>query len=209
MREFSKKTKMLARRFSQALFIFIFFYLLDRSDGFPLPEKLPLGFFFRMDGLLALFSSVSTGHFAVYFMPSAVLMALLVMRGNFFCYWICPVGGLIDFGNIVVVRRKWRSGIRVPAFVRKIRLFLLAGFLLTALAALFVEVPNLFWPSDPFVIITRAFVLGKGWMILFAIILAASIAVPRIWCNCICPLGCLYHYLGRAGRAGLFKKRKK
>ena len=204
-----KKTKIFVRRFTQVFFILFFFYLLDRSADFPLPGKLPLGFFFRIDGLLAVFTTVSTGRFARYFIPSAVLMACLVVWGNFFCFWICPFGGLIDFGSIVLVRRKWRSGVCVPVSMRKIRLFLLAGFLLTALTAFFVAVPNLFWPSDPYVIMTRAFVLKGGWIVLFAAVLGASIVIPRVWCNYICPLGCLYYHLGRVRRAGFFVKRKK
>lgn len=196
------------RRLIQAIFIFLFFYLLRRTAEYPIPEKLPLSLFFRIDGLLAVSTTVSTGHFSLYFIPALVLMLFLLLRGNFFCSRICPFGGLIDFGNIVLLRKKWRFCPRIPFFLRKIRLFLLAGFLLLSFAAFFIAVPNPLWISDPYVIMTRAFILKRAWMVFFLAILASSIVVPRFWCNYICPLGCLYYNLGCIGKLRFLKRKK-
>ncbi|MBN1445007.1 MAG: 4Fe-4S binding protein [Candidatus Omnitrophica bacterium] len=204
-----KKAKIFTRRFVQACFIFLFFYLLSTADYFPLPENIPFDFFFRIDGLLAISTTISTVHFSKHFIPALVIMLFIIIAGNFFCFWICPFGGIIDFTNLIMARKKRPFSIGMPVFFRKIRLFLLSGFLLMSLLALFAAAPNPFWVADPYVIITRAFILKNAWLFLFIAIFTASIIIPRAWCNFVCPLGCLYYYLGRIRKAGFFKKKNK
>ena len=188
------------------LAVFLFFYFLYRTSLYPIPERAPLSLFFRIDGLLALFTSISTQRFSTYFLPAFIILLLVFARGNFFCFWICPFGGAVDFLNIVAFRKKWRLSVRVPSLLRKARFFFLGGFLLTALLAVFVEVPHFFWAFDPYVIMARAFVFRGVWMVFFALIMAASLVMPRVWCNNACPLGCLNNMLGV--RARFFLKRK-
>lgn len=191
-----KKTKVVSRRTVQLFFIFLFVFLLYKTTGFPLPEKLPLSFFFRINGLLALFTSISTLHLSKYFLPAFILMFLVLMRGNFFCYWICPMGGAFDFCNIALFRKKWKLSVKIPPFLRKIKFILLGGFLLTASVAIFIEIPHLLWAADPYVLMARAFIFRGTWLLLFIGIVVSSIIMPRVWCNNICPLGCLNNILG-------------
>ena len=199
------KKKIIIRRIIQLFFIFIFFYFIRRTSSFPIPEKMPLSLFFRIDGLLALFTGISTLHFSRYFIPAAVVMLLIAIRGNFFCYWVCPFGGCIDILNGALLRRHWRWGIRIRGWLRRVRFIILTGFLLTSILASFSGIPHLLWAFDPYVIMTRSFVLRGGWLLFFAAIVVLSILLPRVWCNNICPLGALNYILGNRIRP-FFKK---
>ena len=201
-----KKQKILLRRIVQLFFIFLFFYLLHKTSLFPVPEKLSLSLFFRADGLLALFAGISTFHFSFYFLPAVIIMLLILINGNFFCFWICPFGGSVDICNGILLRKKWKLTINIPSVLKKVKFFILGCFLFTAILALFVEVPHLLWGADPFVIMARAFILKKWWLVLFFVIIISSIIMPRVWCNNICPLGCLNNILGTKNR--LFIKKR-
>ncbi|HNS31849.1 MAG TPA: 4Fe-4S binding protein [bacterium] len=191
-----KKKKIILRRTLQMFFIFLFFYFLYKTSLFPIPEKLPLSLFFRIDGLLALFTGIATLNFTRFFLPAFVIMALILMRGNFFCFWICPFGGSVDFCNIILFRKKWKKTVKIPCCLRKVKFYILGITILTAFLAIFVEVPHILWAADPYVIMTRAFIFKSGWLVLFIAIVIASVIMPRLWCNNICPLGCLNNILG-------------
>ena len=60
----------------------------------------------------------------------------------------------------------------------------------------FFKIPHIFWVFDPFVILTRAFVLKGAWIVIFGLIVIISVLIPKFWCNNICPLGGLYYLIG-------------
>lgn len=208
MFENKKKIKLFLRRLSQALFIFLFFFRLLRLQ-FPLNEKLSFNFFFRVDGLLAIFTGISSLYLSMFFLPAFILLILLLLFGNFFCYWICPFGGIIDYSNIAVRRKKWKVCFRIPFYLRKTRFFIFGGFILTAFLIIFFKIPHFLWISDPYVILTRAFVLKKWWLFSFLVIVILSVFIPRLWCNNICPLGALNYLIGIRLRFFIKKKFKK
>ena len=195
MYEEKKKIKIVLRRASQIFFIFLFFFRLSSLD-FPLNEKLSFSLFFKFDGLLAIFTTISSLQLTYYFIPAFILLLLIFCFGNFFCFWICPFGGMIDFTNIFLLRKKWKFCGKVPFYLRKLRFFVLGGFLLAAFITIFFKIPHFLWISDPYVILTRAIVLKNYWLFGFLIIVALSVFIPKFWCTNICPLGALNYVVG-------------
>ena len=189
------KIKLILRRTSQLIFISLFFYRFLSLD-FSMNEKLSFSLFFRFDSLLAIFTGISSLYFSKFFIPAFILLFLILLSGNFFCFWICPFGGIIDYSNIFVSRKKWKVHLKIPLYLRKLRFFILGGFILTAFLTLFFKIPHILWTLDPYVILTRAVVLKKWWLFSFLTILIISIFVPRMWCNNICPLGALNFLIG-------------
>ncbi|MCM8772825.1 MAG: 4Fe-4S binding protein [Candidatus Omnitrophica bacterium] len=148
-----------------------------------------------MDILMTVFTTLSTLYFSILLLPSLFILFMLILFGNFFCYWLCPVGGIIDITNILLLRKKWKIRIKNPIFLHKIKILIFSGILLTALISNFVKIPFLFWIFDPFVIITRSLVFKK-MLLVFLLIIFISILIPRFWCNNICPLGYLNYLIG-------------
>lgn len=168
-----------------------------------------MNIYFRIDALLAISTTLTSLHFSPYFFPAVVLLVLVAILGNFFCFWLCPFGGIIDTGNSLLLRKKWRLSLRIPPWVRKIRLLLLGGILALSLLGLFFRLPYLVWIFDPLVILTRAVVIKKEWLLFFLCLLLASFLIPRLWCNNLCPLGALYYLLGTRMRNAIRRKRSK
>jgi polyferredoxin len=172
-----------------------------KRTHFPLPERYPVNLYFRLDSLLGITSSLMTRHFSVYFLPAAVLLVAVLVLGNFFCFWVCPLGGLIDAENLVSFRRKWRFTVRFPVVLRNIRFFILAGIVLVSVLGLFAAgIPYVAWVPDPLVILARALIVKKEWLVALLLILALSLLIPRGWCNIFCPLGGLFFLAGTARR---------
>lgn len=196
--------KKIIKRVIQAIFIFLFFYFFKKTS-FPLKENLPVNLFFRIDLLLALFTTISTFYFSYLFLPSILIFIMLLLLGNFFCFWICPFGGIIDFSNLIFLRKRWKKvSIRLPLWIRKIKIFILIGIIIIS----FVKIPFILWIFDPYVILFRA-ILFKKILIVFIFIVLLSILIPRFWCNNICPLGYLNYLVGVKLRNKLKKRLKK
>ena len=200
------KIKYYLRRVVQTSSILLFFYLLQRTR-YPLPEKFPLNIYFRTDTLLGISSTLTSRHFSYLFFPGLVMLALVAILGNFFCFWICPLGGLVDTGNSLLFRKRWKLNPRIPSWLRKIRFFILGGILSLSLLGYFCKIPYLVWIFDPLVILTRAIVVKKEWLALFVLLLLASFLIPRLWCNNFCPLGALYYLFGTKIRSSIRRKK--
>lgn len=199
--------KKLLRIISQGLFIFLFFYFFKKTT-FGFPKNLPVNLFFRIDLLIAIFTTISTLHFSYLFLPSLGIFFLILLVGNFFCYWLCPFGGIIDYINILLLRKKWKINIKVPKSIKFFKIFIFWGFIITGAIAILVKIPFLFWIFDPYVILIRSFLFKKMFFVL-TIIIILSILIPRFWCNNICPVGYLNYLIGIKLRNKIKKKLKK
>ncbi|RKY29965.1 MAG: hypothetical protein DRP67_05520 [Candidatus Omnitrophota bacterium] len=169
------------RKLCQIFSIFFFFF------------SKPVNIYFRIDALSGITTFLNTLHFSPLLFPGILLVLLIFLFGNFFCFWICPVGGIIDLVNIILFRKKWKLGISCPVFLNRVRFYLLGIIIYLSL----IKAPYLTWIFNPFVILERAFVLKKFWLLYFFLILTISIIFPRFWCRNICPVGCLYHIIGK------------
>jgi polyferredoxin len=201
---FKKVIKLLLRYLTQIFFIFLFVFFYYKTK-FPISEKLPLNFFFRIDPLIGISTTLSTLHFNYLLWPSLLTVLFLLVLGNFFCWWVCPFGGIIDLFNLIFFRKKWKISRKIPNYLRKLRVFIFWGLILNSLIFIFSLVPNFFWFSYPYVILTRA-LLFRNWFIIFIIIIVINIFFPRFWCYNICPLGYFNYLIGIKLRNKIKKK---
>jgi polyferredoxin len=202
-----KSVKILFKLSTQGFFIFLFFYFFKKTT-FPVSESLPLNFFFRIDLLLAIFTTISTLHFTYLFLPAVIVLLLLLFLGNFFCFWFCPFGGIIDYTNIILLRKKWKIKIKLPGYFRYLKIFIFWVITFTSIITIFINIPFLFWIFDPYVILMRG-MLFRSIFIVFSLIVFLSVLIPRFWCNNICPLGYLNYLIGIKLRNIIKRKIKK
>ncbi len=112
-------------------------------------------------------------------LPVAGLLVASAVLGRAFCGWACPVGFLSDISGFF--RRK-------PFYGRLG--YLQYGILLALLLASLLAIDALSF-LDPMVIFQRSMYLvwsQSGLPVVLLLIMAGSLAVPRLWCR-ICPLG--------------------
>ncbi|MCM8805040.1 MAG: 4Fe-4S binding protein [Candidatus Omnitrophica bacterium] len=199
--------KKIIRTFTQGIFIFLFFYFFKKTT-FPFSEKLPLNIFFRIDLLFAIFTTISTLHFSYLFLPSIGIFFMLILLGNFFCFWLCPLGGIIDYTNMILFRKKIKINIKIPNWFKLIRVFIFYLIIVGAFLAIFSLVPFVFWIFDPYVILMSALRVKKIFFFLI-LILFLNFLIPRFWCYNICPLGYLNYLVGVKLRNKIKKLMKK
>ncbi|GEM_PF-818745 len=190
------KRKLPWRRLTQLVVLILFILFLVRTK-FPGPGKLISPVFFRLDLFLAVTSFFSSGYRTGPFWPLLFLVIAVVVFGNFFCFWICPVGSSLEFAGFIFCRRRWRVGWKLPFWFRYFRFLLLGLMILISPFSLVGKLPYLAWLFDPFVITVRALVFGGGWLVFLLVLFVFSITFPRGWCFNFCPLGAFYTLIGR------------
>lgn len=186
--------KKIFRNLSQAIFIF-FFILLFKKTVFPLNDKFPVSIFFRINIFDMIITTLATLHFDINFLPSLILIVLLLILGNFYCFWVCPLGGLIDYFNLITVRKLWKScgkfwG-KLNFYFKNIKILILS----LAIFSILFYLPFTFWIFDPYVIMMKSFIT-KGFLIYLLFVIFLSVLAPRFWCNCVCPFGFINYIIG-------------
>jgi len=133
-----------------------------------------------------------SGALAARAVPMAALIGLPVLvasllRGRWFCCWLCPVGLLAEqAGRLSLGRAAWTA--RVPRVGRGIVLLTLGGACL--------GYPLFLW-LDPLALFSGAFsvlheplaVGGTASATLLGGAIALGLVLPGAWCGRICPLG--------------------
>ncbi|HOK79590.1 MAG TPA: 4Fe-4S binding protein [bacterium] len=188
--------KNIVRRLVQFLSIFLFFFFLKKTGAFPVSEKLPLSIYYQLDGLLTISVIIMTGTIGLLMLPGILFLLFIGIIGNFFCWWVCPLGGIIDYLNLVTLRKQWKITLLIPKWLRNGGLIILMIVILSAIFSGFLSLPFIGFVFDPFVIMGQAATRLKLWVGFFGIIIVTAIMVPRLWCNCFCPLGRLYTLTG-------------
>ncbi len=145
------------RRAAQLALLAAFLWLFRRTE-YSGADQLPGGenIFFRLDPLVGSAAMLAGRQFLAAFWPAAVVVALTLVFGRFFCGWVCPLGTLLDvFHRILrpITRRtnRWLGGpsgslqensrgptARGPAIIargRAVRYVLLIAVLLAAVFA--------------------------------------------------------------------------
>ncbi len=142
------------RRTIQALSVAFLLYLILRT-AFPLESKIPVDLYLRLDPFIGIITVLTKKGFILRMLPAFGVLLLVLVFGNFFCGWFCPMGAIIDFFDRILFReRKWTKGFH-DQFLRKLRY----GVFLFSLAAglMAFQVMYLF---DPISLITRTLVIA-------------------------------------------------
>ncbi len=199
-----KTGKILLRKAVQLFNIFLFLFLAVKTSSYPLPERIPLNVYYKTDGLMSLCLLFSSG-FSFFLLYGFIMITLVLLVGNFFCFWICPLGGCVEFMNIITLRKFWKFPAIEQKKFRKAGTLILLFVLISAIFSGILSIPFVGFIFDPFVILGQAMTLNKIWLITLFLIFVAGILSPRIWCNCFCPLGRFYTITGTL----LKRKRRK
>jgi MauM/NapG family ferredoxin protein len=142
------KKLIIARRFSQTFFFLSFIYILW-STTYPLTGALPADLFFKTNPLLMLITSLSERIILPGIIFSLILLLFSLLIGRYFCGWICPLGGFIDFSHWLN-KRKPLTADQTNKKVRKLKYFIL--LLIVGFAFFRIQIS---WLLDPIVIFAR------------------------------------------------------
>lgn len=139
------------RRASQIICFGLLVFLVLNTT-YPLDLRLPPDLFLRFDPLIALVSFLTGKAFIGKLIPALVLLALVMVIGNFFCGWICPMGATLDLSDYIFFRRRKKTG--VSHHSSKSKYYILAGVLAASLFSV-----QALYLLDPISLIIRTLVV--------------------------------------------------
>jgi MauM/NapG family ferredoxin protein len=94
------------RALIQILFWFLFFFMLINTR-FPIKNNAhAFSLFQRLSIHLGIVTSLTSRSFVLEFLPSLVVIFLIIIFGRFFCGWICPLGSTIDIADKIYKSNK-------------------------------------------------------------------------------------------------------
>ena len=145
------------RRFSQILFLALFFFLFIQTEYKGSDElSLPVKFFLDFDPLIALSTILATHAFKAVFLFSLITVVVTVFFGRVFCGWVCPLGTL----NTIVGWFRMRRGRPTPDDGRFPRLRPVKYFILVFILVAAVFGWNTAGILDPISLTIRSLALG-------------------------------------------------
>src|SRR5512136_3073290 len=103
-----KKAIPYLRRVVQTLSFFFLLYLVLHT-AFPLELKIPVDLYLRLDPFIGIISLLTQKEVIWRMLPAFGVLLLMLIFGNFFCGWFCPMGAAIDFFDRFLFREKKRS----------------------------------------------------------------------------------------------------
>ncbi|MBP1717421.1 MAG: hypothetical protein H6Q43_859, partial [Deltaproteobacteria bacterium] len=134
---------------------FLFLLYLILQAAFPLEIKIPVDLYLRLSPFIGIISLVAQKEFIWRMLPSFGVLLLVIILGNFFCGWFCPMGAAIDFFDRIFFREKKRKAPFNDQALRRGRY----GIFLFALAAGLMGWQLMFL-LDPISLITRTLVIA-------------------------------------------------
>ncbi|MDP2973193.1 MAG: 4Fe-4S binding protein, partial [Deltaproteobacteria bacterium] len=142
------------RRTIQALSFLFLLYLIIQT-AFPLELKIPVDLYLRLDPFVAIISILTHKGIIERMLPAFGVLLLVMIFGNFFCGWFCPMGAVIDFFDRLLFPEKKRA----KAFDdQPLRRFRYGVFIFSIIAGLMAfQVMYLF---DPISLLTRTLVIS-------------------------------------------------
>src|SRR5512136_3101205 len=96
------------RRGVQALSFLFLLYLIVQT-AFPLELKIPLDLYLRINPFIGIISLLGNREIILRMLPSLGVLLLVVIFGNFFCGWFCPMGSVLDVFDRILFREKKRA----------------------------------------------------------------------------------------------------
>lgn len=135
---------------------------------------------------------------AADFIPLAVILVLTVLFGRIYCEAICPLGIVQSLASRIfhpksAVRRVCTRLPQRP--VQIVLRFVVLGVFLALFA-----VGAGAWAGflDPYSLFGKAFSLAMPFALAgFGVVVLAMFGKGRFWCNYICPVGTVFHFLSR------------
>lgn len=156
-----------------------------------------------------LWTWATTGAFVAKLHPSNLVLGLglllsVVVAGNAFCGWVCPLGTVQDV--LTWVRRRLHlPTVTLPSRVDRVarlgRFVVLAVVVVVSASTVqlwfagfdpYVALFSLHWLFEP-----DLATMWPAWLVL-AMVLASAVLVERAWCRYLCPLGAVLSVLGHA-----------
>ncbi len=137
------------RTIIQALSLLLFSTLFVLAT-YKLPNWLPADIYLRSDPLLGINAVFAAREIIGRALWALVTIGATLVIGRFFCAYICPMGGSIDFLDIFFFRKKKREGVKFEGGLRKVKYFLLIIFITAAITGL-----SLAFLMDPIALLTR------------------------------------------------------
>jgi polyferredoxin len=137
------------RRAVQILSLSFLLYLIIQT-AFPLELKIPVDLYLRLDPFIAIITILTQKEVILRMLPAFGVLLLVVIFGNFFCGWFCPMGTAIDFFDRILFREKKRAKDFNDQPLRRLRY----GVLIFSLAAGLMAF-QVMYLLDPISLITR------------------------------------------------------
>ena len=149
-----KRGLSLWRRVVQTLsFLFLLFLILQTA--FPLELKIPVDLYLRLDPFIAIIRVLTQRDFILRMLPAFGVLLLVMVFGNFFCGWFCPMGSTIDFFDRILFRERKRTKDFNDESLRRLRYGI---FLFSVVAGLMAF--QVMYILDPISLITRTLVIA-------------------------------------------------
>lgn len=139
------------RKIVQFSFLALFILLIALSK-WPPPQIDLLDAFLKIDPLLSIQSSLSSGKVAPGLALGLLLLGMTLLLGRFFCGWLCPMGTCLEYGDSLLYRKKKRLWNNRDRKLRGLKYLVLIAVLLAALMG-----ENLVYWFDPISWMTRLF----------------------------------------------------
>ena len=141
------------RRTIQVLsFCFLLFLVL--KTAFPLESKIPVDLYLRLDPFIGIITILTKKDVILRMLPAFGVLLLVMIFGNFFCGWFCPMGTTIDFFDRILFREKKRPKGFDDQPLRRLRY---GVFLFSIIAGLMAF--QVMYLLDPISLITRTLVI--------------------------------------------------
>ena len=147
------KPLLFLRRGVQVLSFLFLLYLIVQT-AFPLELKIPVDLYLRIDPFIGIISLLGNREIILRMFPSLIVLLLVVIFGNFFCGWFCPMGSVLDVFDRILFREKKRGKGGHDPSLRRLRYGL---FLFCIAAGLMAW--RLMYLFDPISLITRTLVI--------------------------------------------------
>ena len=142
------------RRTIQAVSFFFLLYLILQA-AFPLESRIPVDLFLRLDPFIGIITVLTQWDLIPRMLPAFGVLLLVILFGNFFCGWICPMGATIDFFDRVLFRERKRTQGFNDRSLRRLRY----GVFLFSIAAGLMAF-QVMYLVDPISLITRTLVIS-------------------------------------------------
>jgi Na+-translocating ferredoxin:NAD+ oxidoreductase RnfG subunit len=120
-----------------------------------------------------------------------VLLLTLVMGKNFYCYWMCPFGGMQEFVTKI-------GGVRFRLSKKVTGVVKYTAYLLLWLALMitFLTGNPAMGTFEPFATLFSLKGVGVQWY-LVSVTIVGSFFIPRFWCRFFCPVGVCLNRVGK------------